>query len=277
APGRREHHHLEGHGAPRPLRAGAGLRRGGPSGARHLRRRHPAGARRREPPGPEPRPRRRGRGAQRLWHPGRLVLGARRPGGGAGPRWPALRLHPRPAPARSRSGGRGAGARRRRARAATPGPVVRRHLPPRADRRPARPPPAGGGGRGRGRRRRLSRARGAPVSILSAAVLLFVVMDPIGNVPMFLVALREVEPGRRRRVVLRELVIALGVLLAFLVAGRHVLALFQISGPSLSIAGGLILFLIALRMIFRGEELAERPEGEPLVFPLAIPYIAGPS
>lgn len=115
------------------------------------------------------------------------------------------------------------------------------------------------------------------MSILSAAVLLFVVMDPIGNVPMFLVALREVEPGRRRRVVLRELVIALGVLLAFLVAGRHVLALFQISGPSLSIAGGLILFLIALRMIFRGEELAERPEGEPLVFPLAIPYIAGPS
>jgi MarC family membrane protein len=117
------------------------------------------------------------------------------------------------------------------------------------------------------------------VSILSAAVLLFVVMDPLGNIPMFLVALRDVDESRRRYVVLRELGIAFAILVLFLIAGQHVLHIFHISEPSLSIAGGIILFLIALRMIFRGEEgvFAERLEREPLVVPLAVPYVAGPS
>lgn len=117
------------------------------------------------------------------------------------------------------------------------------------------------------------------MSVVSAAVVLFLVIDPLGNIPMFLTALRDVDPPRRRQVVIRELLIALGVLLVFLFAGRYVLKIFHISEPSLSISGGIILFLIALRMIFRSEQgvFAEAPEKEPFVVPLAVPYLAGPS
>jgi len=116
-------------------------------------------------------------------------------------------------------------------------------------------------------------------SLLSAAVLLFLVMDPLGNIPTFLVALRHVEPERQRAVIVRELLIALGVLAGFLLGGQYVLTVFHISGPSLSIAGGVILFLIALRMIFPAQEAhgGDGGEGEPFIVPLAIPYVAGPS
>jgi multiple antibiotic resistance protein len=117
------------------------------------------------------------------------------------------------------------------------------------------------------------------MTLLSAAVLLFLVMDPLGNVPFFLSTLRQVDPGRVRRVIVRELLIALGVLVCFLFAGRYVLAVLQISEPALSLAGGVILLLIALRMIFPSSErsMREEVEGEPFVVPLAIPYVAGPS
>ncbi len=117
------------------------------------------------------------------------------------------------------------------------------------------------------------------MSIASAAVLMFLVIDPVGNIPMFLVALREVDPARQPRVIVRELLIALGVLVLFLFAGKALLQIFQISEPSLSIAGGVILFLIALRMIFpSGESMfAGLPDKEPFIVPLAVPYLAGPS
>jgi multiple antibiotic resistance protein len=117
------------------------------------------------------------------------------------------------------------------------------------------------------------------MTLLSAAVLLFLVMDPLGNVPFFLSTLRQVDPGRVRRVIVRELLIALGVLVFFLFAGRYVLAVLRISEPALSLAGGVILLLIALRMIFPSGErsMREEVEGEPFVVPLAIPYVAGPS
>ena len=117
------------------------------------------------------------------------------------------------------------------------------------------------------------------MSIVSAAVLLFLVMDPLGNIPPFLVALKDVELSRRKRVLIRELLIAFAVLLVFLFFGSYILEIFQISGPSLSIAGGIILFLIALRMIFAGPEgvFAEKLDQEPFIVPLAIPYLAGPS
>jgi MarC family membrane protein len=117
------------------------------------------------------------------------------------------------------------------------------------------------------------------VTIISAAVLFVLVMDPLGNVPFFAAALAHVHPARRTRVAVRELLIAYAVMVAFLFAGRPLLRVLDISEPALTIAGGLILFLIALRMVF---PTAERPggedvEGEPLVVPLAIPYVAGPS
>jgi len=117
------------------------------------------------------------------------------------------------------------------------------------------------------------------MTTFSAAILLFFVMDPIGNIPLFLSALRPVDPARRLRVVGRELLIAYCLLVAFLFVGRPLLSTLAISEPALTIAGGIVLFLIALRMVFPAEHgpLGEHVDGEPFIVPLAIPYIAGPS
>jgi multiple antibiotic resistance protein len=117
------------------------------------------------------------------------------------------------------------------------------------------------------------------MSLLSAAVLLFFVMDPLGNVPLFLSALRHVDPARYRIVILRELVIALVILIVFLFAGRYLLELLHVSPAALTTGGGVILLLIALRMIFptRERSLREEVQEEPFVVPLAVPYTAGPS
>ena len=117
------------------------------------------------------------------------------------------------------------------------------------------------------------------MTLVSAIVLLFLVIDPFGNVPFFVATLNTVDPERRRRVVIRELVIAYAVMVVFLFVGQPLLAVLGISGPALTIAGGVILFLIAIRMVFpiRGRTLQEDIEGEPFIVPLAIPYVAGPS
>jgi len=118
------------------------------------------------------------------------------------------------------------------------------------------------------------------MTFVSAAILLFLVMDPLGNILLFVAALQNVAPERRMRVVARELVIAYAVLVLFLFTGEHLLGWLGISGQALSIAGGIVLFLIALRMVFPSSEasLAEQlGAGEPLIVPLAIPYVAGPS
>ena len=117
------------------------------------------------------------------------------------------------------------------------------------------------------------------MTIFSAAILLFFVMDPIGNIPLFLAALGPVDPARRARVVGRELFIAYALLIGFLFAGRPLLATLHISEPALTVAGGIVLFLIAIRMTFPAAHgpLGERVEGEPFVVPLAVPYVAGPS
>lgn len=113
----------------------------------------------------------------------------------------------------------------------------------------------------------------------SAALLLFLIMDPIGNVPVFLSLLKDLPPARRRLVLARELLIALGALFAFLLAGDRVLELLHLRQESVSIAGGIILFLIGIRMIFPVPEgiFGDAPGGEPFIVPLAIPGIAGPS
>jgi small neutral amino acid transporter SnatA (MarC family) len=122
-------------------------------------------------------------------------------------------------------------------------------------------------------------AGGAGVTIESAAVLLFLVMDPMGNIPFFLASLKNVDPKRQARVIGRELLIAYALMVAFLFAGRPVLDVLSISEPALTIAGGVILFLIALRMVFPppGRSLHEDVDGEPFIVPLAVPYVAGPS
>ncbi|MCI0376723.1 MAG: NAAT family transporter [Gemmataceae bacterium] len=117
------------------------------------------------------------------------------------------------------------------------------------------------------------------MTLASAALLLFLVMDPLGNIPFFLASLKQVDPKRQRFVILRELLIAYAVLVLFLFSGRFILDLLQISEPALTIGGGVILFLIAVRMVFPSVEkpLHEEVAGEPFIVPLAIPYVAGPS
>ncbi|HEY9131652.1 MAG TPA: YhgN family NAAT transporter [Dyella sp.] len=118
------------------------------------------------------------------------------------------------------------------------------------------------------------------MTTLSAAILLFLIMDPLGNIPIFLSLLKDVAPKRRRWVLIRELLIALGVLLVFLVGGTHILKLLQLRQESISIAGGIVLFLIGIRMVFppvTGGIFGKAGEGEPFIVPMAIPGVAGPS
>ncbi len=117
------------------------------------------------------------------------------------------------------------------------------------------------------------------ISFTSAVVILLLVMDPIGNIPLFVSLLRQVKPARRKRVILRECAIAFAVLLVFVFFGATILGVLGLSDPSLTIAGGVILFLIALRMIFRRPEgvFGDTVGGEPFIVPLAIPSIAGPA
>jgi MarC family membrane protein len=112
----------------------------------------------------------------------------------------------------------------------------------------------------------------------SATILLILITDPIGNIPIFANALRHVAPQRRSRVILREVMIAFALLLMFMFVGQRFLQLMNLSELSLQIGGGVILFLIALRMVFPPAN-AEAIDvvGEPLIVPLAIPAIAGPS
>lgn len=117
------------------------------------------------------------------------------------------------------------------------------------------------------------------MSVYTAATTLFLVMDPIGNTPIFSSLLKSVDPKRRSYVILRETLIALVVLAIFLFCGQAILDGLQATPAALSIAGGIILFLISLKMIFPPDisTKAEKKRGEPLIVPLAVPLVAGPS
>ena len=112
----------------------------------------------------------------------------------------------------------------------------------------------------------------------SATILLLLITDPVGNIPIFANALNHVAPERRAQVILREILIAFFLLLTFMFVGEGFLRVMNLSELSLQIGGGVILFLIALRMVFP-PPAAEEAEilTEPLIVPLAIPAIAGPS
>ena len=117
------------------------------------------------------------------------------------------------------------------------------------------------------------------MTFFSAALLLFLVMDPLGNIPLFLSALKNVPVKRRVGVIMRELLIALAIMVLFLFSGQAFLSALNISEPALTTTGGVILFLIAIKMIFPADESQKKHanEEEPFIVPLAIPYIAGPS
>lgn len=117
------------------------------------------------------------------------------------------------------------------------------------------------------------------MTTLSAALLLFLILDPLGNIPIFLSLLKPLTPKRQRIVLIRELLIALAVLFIFLWAGKYVLQAMHLRQESVSIAGGIVLFLIGLKMIFPSPEgmFGETEGGEPFIVPMAIPLVAGPS
>lgn len=114
---------------------------------------------------------------------------------------------------------------------------------------------------------------------ISAFITLVFVMDPVGNVPLFLSVLKDVDAKRRQWIIFRELLIALVILLIFLFGGDVLLNILGLRQESISIAGAIILFLIAVRMIFPSPYglMGETPDGEPFIVPLAIPAVAGPS
>ncbi|MBT0587689.1 YhgN family NAAT transporter [Alteromonas oceanisediminis] len=114
---------------------------------------------------------------------------------------------------------------------------------------------------------------------LSAAIMLFLIMDPLGNLPVFMSVLKMIEPKRRRIILIRELLIALAILFIFLFSGQAVLNFLNVGQETVRIAGGVILFLIGLRMIFPtpGGVTGLAVGDEPFIVPLAIPMIAGPS
>ncbi len=115
------------------------------------------------------------------------------------------------------------------------------------------------------------------MTVLSATILLLLVLDPLGNIPLFISALSKVPKRKRVRIILRESLIALFVLVFFLFFGKWILTTLHLDEPSLGIAGGVILFLIAIRMISPVKSVASDDNEEPFIVPLAIPLIAGPS
>jgi MarC family membrane protein len=114
--------------------------------------------------------------------------------------------------------------------------------------------------------------------ILAVAVTLFFVMDPLGNIPIFNAVLARYDARTRSRIVARELTIALAILLLFLFAGNPIMAFLGLTQPTLSLSGGILLFIIALRMIFPKPSAADDADVEdPFIVPLAMPLVAGPS
>jgi MarC family membrane protein len=116
-------------------------------------------------------------------------------------------------------------------------------------------------------------------SFFQTFILLLLVTDPFGNVPLFVSALNPVPAARRPRIVVRECAIAFLLLLLFMFFGRHFLAALQLTEASLRIGGSVILLLIAIRMVFPHPDgvLGRTEGGEPFIVPLAIPALAGPS
>ncbi|MFW6323871.1 MAG: MarC family protein [Desulfovibrionales bacterium] len=106
----------------------------------------------------------------------------------------------------------------------------------------------------------------------------FLIMDPVGNAVITVAILKEFPVRRQRRIIFREMVIALLIILVFTFIGDFFLNLLNIGPSTLRVAGGIILFIISLKMVFpRSDEFHEPSEGDPFIVPIAVPFIAGPS
>ncbi len=117
------------------------------------------------------------------------------------------------------------------------------------------------------------------MTLYSATATLILVMDPLGNIPIFLSILKNFDAKAQQRIIIRESIIAFFVLITFLFCGKYIMEGLELTTSALSIAGSIILFLIAIRMIFppQNNVQAEADANEPYIVPLAIPLTAGPS
>ncbi|WWO96981.1 MAG: YhgN family NAAT transporter [Candidatus Dasytiphilus stammeri] len=116
--------------------------------------------------------------------------------------------------------------------------------------------------------------------IISLTLLLFIVMDPLGNLPIFMLILQPLEKKRRHLIILREMIIALVIMLLFFLTGEKILQFLNLRTEIVSISGGIVLFLISLKMIFPSKESSANsssPVEEPFIVPLALPLVAGPT
>ncbi len=118
------------------------------------------------------------------------------------------------------------------------------------------------------------------MTLFSIAFSLFLLMDPIGNIPFYISILKGINPQRQRTIIVRELLIALGIIILFALVGNALMDFLKIKCATIQIAGGLILFLLCLKMIFPpphdNHDLPPHHEAEPFVVPLAVPLVAGP-
>lgn len=117
------------------------------------------------------------------------------------------------------------------------------------------------------------------MGLFSLAVSLFLLMDAIGNVPIFLSVLKELEPDRQRKIIFRELVIALFIMIGFYFIGDYLLGFLNITQQAVLISGGIILFIIAIKLVFPTQDETKLYQGgaEPFLVPLAVPLVSGPA
>lgn len=117
------------------------------------------------------------------------------------------------------------------------------------------------------------------MDMFSMALSLFLLMDSIGNVPIFLSILKEIEPKRQRFIIMRELLIALAIIFIFYFIGDTFLSFLDISQQAVLISGGIILFVIGIRLVFPDKDKKETlvAGGEPFLVPLAVPLVSGPA
>lgn len=117
------------------------------------------------------------------------------------------------------------------------------------------------------------------MNLFSLAIILFLIMDPIGNISSFLSLLKDLPKQKRRKIIIREMLIALAAMVLFNFIGEYIFLLLDINETTAMLASGIILFLVAIKILFPSTDSlrANLPQGEPFITPLAIPLIAGPS
>ena len=116
------------------------------------------------------------------------------------------------------------------------------------------------------------------MSVFWLAISLFIIMDSVGNIPIYITILKEIPQHRQYTIIIRELLIALAIMILFYYLGSPILDFLKIDQETVSIAGGIILFILGFKMVFPHEEEEEslKKIKEPFIVPLAVPLTAGP-